>query len=163
MQKEIADLFFPELVGRTVVELGKPPYGIDVRLLLPGRFSDHPWISFAARRHYSRLLHSGIRIFEYQPSFIHAKINLCDDWVSIGSSNLDRWNQHWNLDANQAIYNPKLATEVASLFQEDFAKSVEINLEEWKRRPWLARLRERLSGRLVAWLENIMRARRDRR
>ena len=76
--------------------------GVDVRLLLPGPFSDHTWISHAARRHYMRMLKDKIRIFEYQPRFIHAKMQLCDDWVSICSSNLDRWNQHWNLAANQA-------------------------------------------------------------
>lgn len=131
--------------------------GVDVRLLLPGKHSDHPWISFAARRHYSRLLQSGVRIFEYQPRFTHAKIYLCDDWVSMGSSNLDRWNQRLNLDANQAIYDSSFAKVITEKFESDFADSQEIQLVEWQQRPWSVRLREHLSGRLVTWLESLIR------
>lgn len=131
--------------------------GVDVRLLLPGRFSDHPWISFAARRHYLRMLKSGVRIFEYQPRFTHAKMELCDDWVSIGSSNLDRWNQHWNLDANQSIYDKAFARRVSELFLGDFADSAEITLAGWQQRPWLTRFREGLSGQVVYWLERLIR------
>lgn len=129
--------------------------GVDVRLLLPGPYSDHPWISHAARRHYMRFLKNQVRIFEYQPRFTHAKIELCDDWVSLGSSNLDRWNQHWNLDANQAIYNRNFAEAVAGLFMADFAASKEITLQAWCRRPWYTRIRESLSGLLVFWLERL--------
>lgn len=131
--------------------------GVDVRLLLPGPFSDHPWISHAARRHYMRMLKNRVRIFEYQPRFIHAKIELCDDWVSIGSSNLDRWNQHWNLDANQAVCDAGFADEVAGIFKQDFGLSMEITLQAWQQRPWLTRLHEGLSGLAVLWLERLIR------
>ena len=131
--------------------------GIDVRLLLPGPYSDHPWISHAARRHYVRMLKNQVRIFEYQPRFIHAKVELCDDWVSLGSSNLDRWNQRWNLDANQSICDAGFATEVAALFNRDFALSTEITLRDWQQRSWLTRLREGLSGQLISWLERLFR------
>ncbi|MDH5446184.1 MAG: phosphatidylserine/phosphatidylglycerophosphate/cardiolipin synthase family protein [Gammaproteobacteria bacterium] len=133
--------------------------GVDVRLLLPGQYSDHPWISFATRRHYSRLLKSGVRIFEYQPRFIHAKIELCDDWVSLGSSNLDRWNQRWNLDANQAVYDAELAEQSRKLFEQDFSDCIEITLAMWRQRPWLSRFRELISGQIVVWLETIIRSR----
>src|SRR5690606_26145988 len=71
--------------------------GVDVRLLLPGPITDHPGVRHAGRRLYSRLLRNGVHIFEYQPRFSHTKLMLCDDWVSTGSSNSDRWNLHWNL------------------------------------------------------------------
>lgn len=129
--------------------------GTDVRLLLPGPFSDHPWINYGARRHYMRLLKSGVKIFEYQPRFIHAKIELCDYWVSIGSSNLDRWNQRWNLDANQAIYNRDFADQVAELFVQDFADSKEITLNIWQQRPWYTRVKEYLAGLAIFWLEQF--------
>ena len=60
--------------------------GVDVRVLVPGPISDHPWVRHASRGYYLRLLRQGVRIFEYQPRFLHAKIQLCDNWVSIGSS-----------------------------------------------------------------------------
>jgi cardiolipin synthase len=46
--------------------------GVDVRLLLPGPHTDHPAIRHAGRRFYSGLLRHGVRIFEYQPRFLHA-------------------------------------------------------------------------------------------
>ena len=131
--------------------------GVDVRLLLPGPYSDHPWISFAARRYYMRMLKNHVRIFEYQPRFIHAKMQVCDDWVSIGSSNLDRWNQHWNLDANQTIYEADFAAETGHFFEQAFKLSKEITLSSWRQRPWWTRLRESLSGLVVLWLERISR------
>ena len=133
-------------------------YGIDVRLLLPGGQSDHLWVTQAARRYYKRLLKNNIRIFEYQPRFTHAKIILCDHWLSIGSSNLDRWNQRWNLDANQAIEDDSLAEKTKDIFLNDFSQSKEILLSEWLQRPWWQRWHEGYAGYLVLLLEKLSRA-----
>jgi len=132
-------------------------HGIDVRVLVPGPISDHPWVSHASRGYYTRLLRQGVRIFEYQPRFLHAKIQLCDNWVSIGSSNLDRWNQHWNLDANQEVDDPLFAIQVEALLTKDFSQSVEIHFQDWVIRPRWQRLREWFWGRFVHMLELLSR------
>ena len=129
--------------------------GMDVRLLLPGPYTDHPAIRHAGRRFYSSLLRHGVRIFEYQPRFLHAKTLLCDNWVSIGSSNFDRWNLRWNLEANQEVDNPGFAESVRTMFEADLKVSVEIDKEQWRRRRWITRLREHLWGRVDMWLENL--------
>jgi cardiolipin synthase len=129
--------------------------GVDVRLLLPGPPTDHPAIRHAGRRFYTGLLRASVRIFEYQPRFLHAKTLLCDDWVSIGSSNLDRWNLRWNLEANQEIEHAAFGDVVKTMFDEDFRNSIECLYETWHRRPWHARLREHLWGRADMWLENL--------
>lgn len=108
--------------------------GVDVRLLLPGPITDHPGARYASRRYYGRLLKSGIRIYEYTPRFFHAKTVLCDDWVSIGSCNYDRWNLQWNLEANQGIDDVNMATTIAAMFTDDFANSQEYSVEEWEQR-----------------------------
>lgn len=131
--------------------------GVDVRLLLPGPISDHAWVSNAARGFYRRLLHNGVRVFEFQSGFTHAKIGLCDNWCTIGSSNLDRWNQRWNLDANQEIEDNFFSSQVIRLFEENFAQSQEIDLTQWRARSRRQRLREWLSARLVWLLEMIVR------
>ncbi len=133
--------------------------GVDVRLLLPGRHTDHPAVRHAGRRFYSSLLRHGVRIFEYQPRFLHAKTLLCDQWVSIGSSNFDRWNFRWNLEANQEVDNPGFAARAHAMFEADLKASVEINMEQWRRRRWITRLREHLWGRVDLWLENLGRRR----
>ena len=133
--------------------------GVDVRLLLPGRHTDHPAIRHAGRRFYSSLLRHGVRIFEYQPRFLHAKTLLCDQWASIGSSNFDRWNLRWNLEANQEVDDPGFAGSVRAMFEADLKVSIEIDKEQWQRRRWITRLREHLWGRVDMWLENLGRRR----
>lgn len=129
--------------------------GCDVRLLLPGPYTDHPGVRHAGRRYYSRLLAAGVRIFEYQPRFLHAKILLCDTWVSIGSSNIDRWNFSWNLEANQEVEDHGLAEQVAALFEADFTQSHEFLPGEWRRRAWYRRALERFWGVIELWLERM--------
>lgn len=133
--------------------------GADVRLLLPGPYTDHPAIRHAGRRFYARLLRAGVRIFEYQPRFMHAKTLLCDQWVSIGSSNFDRWNFRWNLEANQEVDDARFAEAVRTMFEADFSNSLEINRATWPRRRWPARLREWFWGRVDLWLESLGRKR----
>jgi len=108
--------------------------GIDVRLLLPGPISDHPAVRYVSQRFYHRLLRNGVRIFELQNRFLHSKCVLCDNWVSIGSSNFDRWNLRWNLEANQEISNERFATSIQQMFEHDFVNSIEITLDSWKKR-----------------------------
>lgn len=133
--------------------------GVDVRLLLPGPHTDHPGVRHAGRRFYSRLLANGVRIFEYQPRFIHSKVAMCDQWVSIGSSNFDRWNVRWNLDANQAVDDPVFAAKVQAMFERDFADAAECRYAQWRERPWSMRLREYGWGRLDTWLDALLRDR----
>ena len=114
--------------------------GIDVRLLLPGPITDHPGVRYISHRLYGRLMKNGVRIFEYQPRFFHAKSVLCDDWVAIGSSNFDRWNLRWNLEANQEIKDEALARQVKEMFEQDFSNSVEYSYAQWRQRSWFKRL-----------------------
>jgi len=127
--------------------------GVDVRLLMPSARTDHPWVRQAARRFYGRMLRSGVRIYEYQPAVLHAKMIICDDWLSIGSSNLDRWSFKWNLEANQEVDDRTVADVAAALFAADLAVSAALSRRHWSRRGALDRLRERIAGALDSWLE----------
>ncbi len=128
---------------------------VDVRLLLPGPRTDHPAIRTIGRRYYEKMLRDGVRIYEYQPRFLHAKVLLGDNWLSIGSSNLDRWNHRWNLEANQEVEDPAITARVHELFAFDFAASREVYYAEWLRRAWYGRLAERFWGwvlTVVVWV-----------
>ncbi|WP_163558590.1 phospholipase D-like domain-containing protein [Halomonas sp. NO4] len=129
--------------------------GVDVRLLLPGKNHDVPGVRYAGQRFYRRLLRSGVRIYEFQPSFIHAKFALVDRWTSLGSCNFDHWSLHWNLEANQEVDDARFAGEVAALFERNFAASREIQYREWVQRPWWHRAREWCFGTLDAWLTRL--------
>lgn len=129
--------------------------GVDVRLLLPGPVTDHPAARHAGRHLYHRLLESGVRIFEYQPRFLHQKTVLCDNWVTLGSANLDRWNLRWNLEANQEVADAGFARATQDMFEHDFLDAVEYRIEEWRRRPWYARALEYAWGVVAMWAERL--------
>ena len=135
--------------------------GIDVRLLLSGQRTDHPAVRYAGHRYYPRLLRAGVRIFEYQPRFLHAKMVLVDDWVSIGSCNFDHWNLRWNLEANLEAFDPPLGAAVAGCFAQGFAQSKEITLADFQNRPLPMRLYQRLWGWLDRIVINLLDQRRD--
>lgn len=136
--------------------------GVDVRLLLPGSETDHPVIRIASHRYYTRLLRSGVRIFEYQPRMLHSKALICDQWVSMGSSNFDRWNLRWNLEANQAVLDADFLKSATAMFVDDFLDSNEINLSRWLRRPGYLKWWERFWGRVDRWLHLLGRGRQIR-
>ncbi len=115
--------------------------GIDVRILIPGPITDNPMSRYLAQHYYTKLLRNGIRIFEYQPRFLHTKIVLCDNWVSTGSCNIDRWNLRWNLDANQEIIDDTFSAEIADMFNSDFNNSLEIQFNDWKKRSIISKIK----------------------
>ncbi len=116
--------------------------GVDVRLILAGPFTDQPWMFHASKRYYQRLLSAGVRIYEYQPRFLHAKVGVVDDWTSIGSCNLDHWNLRWNLEANIEVREPAFIDQVTSMLNADLEHCNEVSEKAWHARPWHRKIRE---------------------
>jgi phosphatidylserine/phosphatidylglycerophosphate/cardiolipin synthase-like enzyme len=137
--------------------------GVDVRVLLPGQHTDHPAVRHAGRRFYLNLLRAGVRIYEYKPRFTHAKLLMCDSWISIGSSNIDRWNLRWNLEANQEVESAQLASEAEKIFMRDFDQSEEIVLAKWQKRSRWVRMQEWFWGHVDIWLNRFTERRKFRR
>lgn len=135
---------------------------VDVRLLLPGPYTDHPGVRHAGRRFYGSLLRHGVHIHEYQPRFLHQKVVVCDGRVSIGSSNFDRWNLRWNLEANQDIDDTRFAAEVSAMLEQDFPLSEHINPQRWPRRPRYCRALEWIFGHIDRCLIKLGERRRNR-
>src|SRR5262245_46536246 len=76
--------------------------GVDVRLLVPGSSTDLPIIQRLTRAGYRGLLESGVRIFEWNGTMVHAKTAVADGrWARVGSTNLNiqSWLGNWELDA----------------------------------------------------------------
>ncbi|MDQ6966339.1 MAG: phosphatidylserine/phosphatidylglycerophosphate/cardiolipin synthase family protein [Mariprofundaceae bacterium] len=145
------------LPGRTMLrELrAAAQRGADVRLLLPGPINDHATVYHAGRRYYHYLLRHGVRIFEYQPAFMHAKLYMCDRWCSIGSCNMDRWGLRWNLEANLESDDPQLCAQAEAFFKQSIEQSHEITLQAWRQRPVINRLREWLFGYIDLMIERF--------
>ncbi len=117
--------------------------GVDVRVIVPGKFADVPIVRAASRWQYDRLLKHGIRMFEYQPTMMHAKTMVVDGiWTTIGSSNFDDRSFRLNDEVNVNVYDRAVAEEMTLMFHEDLHRSVEILARRWLRRPWAQRIKE---------------------
>jgi cardiolipin synthase len=119
--------------------------GVDVRVIVPGKFTDVPIVRQASRWHYELLLRQGIRIFEYQPTMMHAKTMVVDGlWTTIGSSNFDDRSFRLNDEVNVNVHDSSVAGQMEAMFHEDLARSEEIRMRRFLRRPRFERLKEKL-------------------
>jgi len=122
--------------------------GIEVTIVVPGTKNDHLLTRRSSRALYGDLLRAGARIFEYQPSMIHAKITLIDGlWAVVGSTNFDSRSFSLNDEVNVAIPDREVVQRLEQDFQTDLRYSRQISYDEWKRRPIWERLQER-----IGWL-----------
>lgn len=120
--------------------------GVDVRVVVPGAYTDVPIVREASHVLYDFMLRRGIRIFEYQPTMMHAKTMVVDSiWSTIGSSNFDDRSFRLNDEVNVNVYDQGIAEEMESMFFEDLARSEEITMRKWFRRGTWERVKERVA------------------
>jgi len=134
--------FAPDRTFETVIcEAAKR--GVDVRILVNGVKVDKEIARKAGQRSYGLLLAAGVRIFEYEPTMLHAKVLLVDkNWANVGSSNLDSRSLDLDLEINVAVMDTVIVDELSDHFLEDLKTSREFDLEEWRRRPFRQRAQE---------------------
>ena len=109
--------------------------GVIVRILVPGRYHDHPVVRWASRRLYGELLRNGIEIHEYRPAMVHAKICVVDGvWSVLGSTNFDNRSFGLNDEINVAIVDRGVAKRIREDFARDLERSHRVSLEEWRGR-----------------------------
>jgi cardiolipin synthase len=134
--------------------------GCRVRILLSSQ-SDVPVVKAAIRHLYARLLRSGIRIFEYTPAVLHAKVCIVDrKWCTIGSHNLNHLSEFFsmemNVDVDDVDVSNSFAVELDGLFE---GESKEILSEEFSRtRSWWVRIGDYLAFRVIRatrWLFSL--------
>ncbi len=124
--------------------------GVRVRLLLQGKV-DYRIAALAAQALYGEMRGTGIRIFEYTPAFLHAKVAVVDeDWATVGSSNIDPLSLLLNLEANVVVRDAEFARALLARFEEAFAASAEV--ADPPVRPGLRGWMHRV---LVAWVANV--------
>ena len=117
--------------------------GVEVRMILPA-FSDFRGVFHAGRSHYERLLAAGVRIFEQENAFLHAKTVVVDRiWSTVGSTNWDWRSFVHNDEVSVVIIDEAFASRMNELFDHDLANSSEVTLEKWNQRSFTDRLQER--------------------
>ncbi len=126
--------------------------GVDVRIIVPGE-TDFWMPIYAGRAYYSRLLQSGVRLYEMKGAVLHSKTAVVDGiWSMVGSSNMDSLSFLHNTEANAVILDTVFAQKMEAMFKEDLAESEELFSTQWHQRPWTNHIMERLAWIFKYWL-----------
>lgn len=107
--------------------------GVDVRIIMP-HIPDKPYALWLARSYYPKLIKSGVRIFEYDKGFVHAKVTISDDDKAVvGTINYDYRSLYLNYECALFIYRVPEIKDVESDYQNTEKMCSEITLEEYKK------------------------------
>jgi cardiolipin synthase len=144
----VTPYFIPDEPLKQVLR-DKARAGVDVQVIVPGKYTDHVLTRFTGQNSYETLLDAGVRIYEYQPTFIHAKAAIVDGrWSIIGSPNLNTRSRRLDEENALAILDRDLAAQLEQRFRADRALSAPIDAQEWSRRSPLLRMVQ-LAARLI--------------
>lgn len=101
--------------------------GVEICVLVPGAKTPYPVLLHANRNRYGRLLNAGIRIFEFQPTMLHAKVAVADSRLTlVGSANLDPRSCTVNEELTLLIDDATVASSCEMEFKAACAQSVEV-------------------------------------
>jgi cardiolipin synthase len=127
--------------------------GVDVQIIVPGKYTDEPLVRRASRGRWGRLLEAGVQIFEFQPTMYHCKVMVVDGlWTSVGSTNFDSRSFRLNDEANLNVFDREFAARETENFAHDRSRSSQITLAEWQRRPVREKTMEFMAGLLRSQL-----------
>ncbi|AXS81053.1 cardiolipin synthase ClsB [Dechloromonas sp. HYN0024] len=136
--------FLPGLrFGRALYAAAKR--GVRITVLLQGK-SDHLLFRYATQTLYATALAAGIRIFEYEKSFMHAKVAVIDgQWATVGSSNIDPFSLLLAKEANLVVRDAAFAGQLAASVHQAMAVGArELLAAELSQQP--------LYSRFLRWL-----------
>ena len=114
--------------------------GIDVKLILPG-IPDKPMPYALAKSHYRSLLDSGVKIYEYTPGFVHAKVFVSDDCRAVvGTINLDYRSLYHHFECAAYMYRTECISDIEKDFQATLVRCRQVTPETVKNEKWNVKL-----------------------
>jgi cardiolipin synthase len=124
--------------------------GVDVRVITVSDKTDVKTTWYAGRTYYEKLLEGGVKIYEYQPTMMHAKSMVVDGiWSYIGSMNFDNRSLSFNDESLLVALDPAVGAQMNSIFMDDIKSSKEMKLDEFRKRP--------LSNKILEWCAQKLR------
>ncbi|MFF7389312.1 phosphatidylserine/phosphatidylglycerophosphate/cardiolipin synthase family protein [Streptomyces scabiei] len=131
------DVYFVDLLCATARR------GVEVEILLPGRHTDKRVCRLAGQHYYDDLIACGVRIHQYRPTMMHAKVVTVDRVAAlIGSTNFNRRSLDHDEEIMLAVLDEAFTRTLDAHFEADIASSDPILPVRWKRRSLLQRARE---------------------
>jgi cardiolipin synthase A/B len=124
--------------------------GVDVRVITVSNKTDVKTTWYAGRTYYEKLLEGGVKIYEYQPTMMHAKSMVVDGtWSYVGSMNFDNRSLSFNDESLLVALDPAVGAQMNSIFMDDIKSSQEMKLDEFRKRP--------LSNKILEWCAQKLR------
>jgi cardiolipin synthase A/B len=109
--------------------------GVRIRVLVPGANIDKPPVWIAGRASYDDLVGTGVELYEYQPTMLHAKTLTVDGcWSAVGSANFDNRSFQLNDEATLCVASEDFARRLTEQFERDLEASERIDPERWRGR-----------------------------
>ncbi|WBW49333.1 cardiolipin synthase [Peptoniphilus equinus] len=126
--------------------------GIDVRIIMP-HIPDKRIPFLVAQTYYPDLIKAGVKIYQYRPGFVHAKVVLSDDIVSIvGTINCDYRSFHHHYENGVLSLNRDLALTIKSDFASTLEACYEMSFYAYKKLP----LKDRILGKIFRIFAPLM-------
>ena len=126
--------------------------GVDVKLILPG-IPDKKSAYSLAKSHYRYLIDAGIKIYEYTPGFVHAKVFVSDDEKAVvGTINLDYRSLYHHFECATYLFRTPCISDIESDFQATLAKCREVTRETIAHE----RISYRILGSLLKFIAPLM-------
>ena len=114
--------------------------GVEVALILPG-IPDKRIPYALAKTHYRSLLASGVKIYEYTPGFVHAKVFCCDGKEAVvGTVNLDYRSLYHHFECATYMHGTDCIADIEADFRDMFSKSRQVTPETVRKEKWTMKL-----------------------
>ena len=133
--------FLPDSSARNELVRAVKERHLDVRIVVPGHHNDHVMTRSSSRRLYGDVLQAGGKIYEYEPSMIHAKILVIDGlWSVVGSTNFDSRSFGINDEVNMAVLDPQsCGASYPGFLERRAAEQGDFTTGTWQHRPHIER------------------------
>ncbi len=114
--------------------------GVDVRIMTPHR-ADKWYVHEVTRSYYQELIRNGVRIFEYEPGFIHGKTFVVDDeYAVVGTINMDYRSLYLHFECGLWMYNTSSVIDVRNDHLDTLERCIEITNGEMEQQPFIRKL-----------------------
>jgi cardiolipin synthase len=127
--------------------------GVDVQLLVGGPKTDVRVARLAAHGRYDALLAAGVRIYEYEPTTLHAKTFVADGvWSSIGTMNFDNRSLALNDEVTLMVLDPSFGQKMERIFTDDLGKAIPVDPTAFHHRPKVEHVKEWAANQITRLL-----------
>ena len=114
--------------------------GIEVSVIMP-HIPDKWYAFILAKTYYKKVMDAGVKIYEYMPGFVHAKVFVSDgDTATVGTVNLDYRSLYHHFECGAFIYNNTVVWDVEKDFQNTLSKCKQVTKEDIQNRPILEKV-----------------------